>query len=338
MNSKRFKKVYIEISNVCNLQCSFCPEVERDKRFMPPELFRRVAQAVLPLTDEVCFHLMGEPLLHPDLESYLHFCGSLGLRVNLTTNGILLNPERIEMLMSPALSQINFSLQSFESNFPDADNGEYLHKIFDFTRRALQQRPDLYINYRLWNQGALGAPASNDQLLEKIRQGLQTDFSSAVDVRWKKSIKIKGRLYLHFDSRFQWPHPSQPLRSNEGFCHGLSSHIGILADGTVVPCCLDKEGVIRLGNCGAQNISDVLESPRATAIQEGFQQGILVEDLCQKCTFITRFDQKAKVLRTRGSVISGGKQHGQTQIETGKKRGWRINSPLAVKHQSGYTK
>ncbi len=301
---KRFKKVYIEISNVCNLQCSFCPEVERDKRFMEPALFKKVAMAVAPLTDEVCFHLMGEPLLHPEFDAYVNFCDTLGLRVNLTTNGILLKPERAKALLSPALKQINFSLQSFESNFPEADNSDYLQKIFQFTEHALVERPDLYINYRLWNHGATGAETSNDVMLQKIRQGLGVDFHNGSDIRWNKSVKIKGRLYLHFDSRFQWPHPSQPPRSTQGFCYGLSSHIGILADGTVVPCCLDKEGVISLGSCGTQHIDDILQSPRAKSIQEGFTQGILVEDLCQKCTFISRFDNKVKKLHSRKSSRS----------------------------------
>jgi len=302
---KRFKKVYIEISNVCNLQCTFCPEVERDKRFMEPALFERVARAVAPLTDEVCFHLMGEPLLHPQFDAYLHFCETLGVSVNLTTNGILLNPGRIKALESPALKQINFSLQSFESNFPEADDADYLARIFDFTRQAMRSRPQLYVNLRLWNHGAPGAPASNSRLIAKIKQGLGAEFNEFSDVRWKKSVKIAGRVYLHFDSRFQWPHPAQPVRSTRGFCHGLSSHIGILADGTVVPCCLDKEGVINLGNCAAQPIEAILGSPRAQAIHQGFQVGELVEDLCQKCTFIARFD-KAERRRTRTAAYPTG--------------------------------
>ncbi len=293
---KRFKKVYIEISNICNLQCTFCPEVDREKRFMESALFKKAVMAVAPLTEEVCFHLMGEPLLHPEFDAYLNFCDTLGIRVNLTTNGILLNPERMNVLMSPALSQINFSLQSFESNFPETDNSTYLQKIFDFTERALQERSELYINYRLWNQGTEGSQASNDLIVEKIKQALHADFNNFSDVRWKKSVKIKGHVYLHFDSRFEWPHPGQPLRSTRGFCYGLSSHIGILADGTVVPCCLDKEGVLSLGNCGSQNIEDIIQNQRAQSIQEGFMKGILIEDLCQKCTFISRFDNKLKNL------------------------------------------
>jgi hypothetical protein len=300
---KRFKKVYIEISNVCNLQCTFCPEVQRGKKFMGPALFRRVAESVAPLTEVVCFHLMGEPLLHPQFDEYVGVCEALGTPIHLTTNGILLDEARMKALMSPAMQQVNFSLQAFGDNFPEKDNSGYLQKIFTFTMKALQERPDLYINYRLWNEGALGAPAANERMLEQIRQGLQVEFNPVWDVRWKKSVNIKGRLSLHMDSRFEWPNPHQPIRSTRGFCHGLSSHIGILADGTVVPCCLDKEGVISLGNCGSQGVEEIVQSPRAQSISAGFQKGILVEDLCQKCTFISRFDNKVKRTLTALSPV-----------------------------------
>lgn len=291
---KRFKKVYIEISNVCNLQCTFCPPVVRDTKFMDPELFDRVLQEVAPLTEEVCFHLMGEPLLHPEFESYLKRCQSAGVRVNLTTNGILLDDRRQEALFNPTLSQINFSLQSFEANFPGQEDSDYLQRIFNFTERALIHRPELYINFRLWNVGVSGAEQSNARMMAKISARLQVQVTPMTDIRWRKGVHLKGRVYLHFDSRFEWPNPHRPVRSTRGFCHGLSSHIGILADGTVVPCCLDKEGVINLGNCGSQRIADIVETPRAQRLQQGFRAGQLLEDLCQKCTFIARFDHRLK--------------------------------------------
>lgn len=300
----RFKKVYIEISNVCNLQCTFCPEVARGKTFMPPELFQKAVRAVAPLTDEVCFHLMGEPLLHPEFDAYAAFCQTQSVRINLTTNGLLLNEARMATLLSPAFSQINFSLQSFADNFPEKDYAAYLRQLFAFTTRALTERPDLYINYRLWNEGTAEAPAFNARMVERIREGLNVAFDPVWDVRWKKSARITGRVYLHMDSRFRWPNPHDPVRTTRGFCHGLSSHLGILADGTVVPCCLDKEGVIALGNCRSQSIDDILTGPRARQMRDGFQRGELIENLCQKCTFIARFDKKALAIARLPSSVS----------------------------------
>jgi hypothetical protein len=135
-------------------------------------------------------------------------------------------------------------------------------------------------------------------MIEKIRHGLGVPVNAPADARQQKSVHVKGRVSIHRDVRFEWPHPRQPVRSTKGFCHGVSSHIGILADGTVVPCCLDKEGVIDLGNCGSSRLSQIIDGPRAKSIRNGFRNRILVEDLCQKCTFISRFDDAAHGLKS----------------------------------------
>jgi MoaA/NifB/PqqE/SkfB family radical SAM enzyme len=293
--AKRFQKVYIEISNVCNLQCDFCPEVVRAKEFMGPELFARILQGVAPLTESVCFHLMGEPLAHPRFQEYLELCQKESLPVDITSNGVLLQGDRREALFSPTIRQVNFSVHSFEANFPDKDISSYLEKIFEFTAEAFERRPDLYINYRLWNFGSTAEKSETTRLLlQKMKEFFGVDFSQSADIRWKKGVRVKNRLYLNFDSRFRWPNPGDPIRSTEGFCHGLGSHIGILADGTVVPCCLDKEGVISLGSCRKSSLDEILAGERARSIADGFKKGKLVEDLCQKCTFVSRFDGKLK--------------------------------------------
>src|SRR6185312_1917050 len=289
---KRFEKIYVEISNVCNLQCDFCPEVAREKDVMSPDLFARIIADAAPLAEQVCLHLMGEPLTHPHLPRLIDICANAGLPVNLTTNGTLLNAGRSEALLHPIVRQINFSLHSFEANFPGQDIGPYLEKILTFTRLAFERRPDLYINYRLWNLAG-EASGKNDALIARVESAFGVELDRRVDVRWRKGKHVLNRLYLNFDSRFEWPSPNAPLRSETGTCRALSSHIGVLTDGTVVPCCLDKEGVTVLGDARRQTLSDVLAGERAAAMARGFSEGRLVEDLCRRCTFITRFEGQA---------------------------------------------
>jgi MoaA/NifB/PqqE/SkfB family radical SAM enzyme len=296
--AKRFEKVFVEISNVCNLQCDFCPEVERQKHFMKPELFETVIQSIAPLTEQVCFHLMGEPLLHPRFIDYVEFCAKTKVPVNITSNGVLLNEARAQALLNPIVRQVNFSVHSFESNFPGKDITPYLSKLFDFIKKAKAHRPDLYINFRLWNINKIRAGATVDVQTPIILEQVANEFGvrinpQQVDITRQKGVNVEGRFYINFDSRFTWPHPDQPDRATRGFCYGLQSHFGILADGTVVPCCLDKEGRLALGNCSGQNILDILENERASKIRNGFKNFQLVESLCQKCTFVERFDNKA---------------------------------------------
>lgn len=291
---EKFKRVYIEISNICNLQCSFCPVVERDKKIMDVDLFKSILTEVSPFTQEVCLHLMGEPLAHPDFLKILAIAEEnyqkTQVQINLTTNGILLNKYKNELINSQAIRQINFSIQSFQDNFKDRDITPYLMDILNFSSESQQKRDDLYINFRLWNlKDAQTQNESNLPLIKTIANYFSVEVNPAIDVGSIKSKKIINKIYFHFDSRFTWPSLSLPVINQTGFCHGLSGHIGIHADGTVVPCCLDKEAVINLGSLKDQSITEVLTSPRAQAIKNGFSQKKLVEEMCKRCPYIKRF-------------------------------------------------
>lgn len=293
--SKRFQKINIEISNICNLQCSFCPEVIRSKKLMPLDLFKRIIQQVAPLTEQVCFHLMGDPLVHPQLEDLVQICEVEAVKIFFVTNGVLLREKQSQLLLNPAFRQVNFSLHSFHDNYPDRDPTAYLARIFQFTENAMQFRPDLYINFRLWNLlEPRGSSIRNQDMLSRIGEHFQIKIDPKVDVRKQKSIHLKNRLYLHFDTEFIWPAMDLPVLGTQGTCYGLSSHFGILVDGTVVPCCLDKEGSIPLGNVSNQNILEILNSPKAEAILDGFRKKKLVEGLCQRCQYIERFTKSSK--------------------------------------------
>ncbi len=287
---KKFHKVHIEISNVCNLQCSFCPEVIRDKKLMSVELFEQIIAQVAPLAEQVAFHLMGDPLLHPKLHEFTELCHKYNVPIFLVTNGVLLREKQTELLLHPAYRQVNFSLHSFFDNFPDADPTEYLERIFTYTERAFVERPDLYINYRLWNlKDPKGTGAQNGDMLERIMKRFDVGVNPAADARIHKSRRLVNRLYLHLDTEFIWPAIDLPVLGTAGTCHGLSTHFGILVDGTAVPCCLDKEGNIPLGRVQDEPLTEILAAPRSQAILKGFRERRLVESLCQRCQYIERF-------------------------------------------------
>ncbi len=287
----RFNKVNIEISNICNLQCSFCPPVEREKKMMSLEIFEKVITQVAGITDQVTLHLMGDPLVHPKLNEFIKVCKTHQVPIFLVTNGVLLNEVREELLLDPIIRQVNFSIHSFHDNYGDKDPSLYLNKIFNFTERAFIERPELYINYRLWNlDEPLGVGAQNRAMLDRVGTYFDFNFDQKIDVRRNKSVRIKNRLHLHFDTEFTWPAVDLPMLGQKGTCYGLSSHFGVLADGTVVPCCLDKEGMIPLGHVNEQPIEEILKNERAQNIIAGFKKNKLVEPLCQRCNYITRFN------------------------------------------------
>lgn len=265
---------------------------------MSPDLFREIVRQVAPLTDQVCLHLMGDPLVHPKLDDFIEICASEDVPIFFVSNGTLLREKQAELLLHPIIRQVNFSLHSFHDNFPDRDPSLYLERIFTFVERAFLERPDLYVNFRLWNlQQTRGTGAQNREMLGRIldrfseRDPLtgEPSVQVEVDVTRQKSIRVKNRLYLHFDTEFVWPSLELPVLGERGTCYGLSNHFGILMDGTVVPCCLDKEGVIALGNVAEKPIGEILAEQRAMGILRGFKDRKLTEDLCRRCQYIERF-------------------------------------------------
>lgn len=294
MKRPKFRKVYCEISNSCNLKCDFCPssaDSGTEKRFMSEELFAKLIPQLQPITYALCLHVMGEPMYHPNLERLLDICTEHEMGVSIVTNGTLLDESHQRNLLHPAVMQVNFSLQSFESNFPDADNSAYLNNIFSFVERSFTARPDIHINLRLWNSGdfkqSLGQNRSTIDRIQRffsIPQEVMNNLSP-------RGNRLKGDLYLNFADRFDWPTVEMPFQSDRGTCPALKNQFGILSDGAVIPCCLDKDGAINLGNCNTQSIDEILNSERAINMRNGFKQQKLVESLCQHCTFNKRFSR-----------------------------------------------
>ncbi len=287
-----FKKVYLEISNICNVQCSFCPVVEKDKKLMDVFEFEAMLKQVAPLAEIVCLHLLGEPLAHPRFSEILEVCERYHTQIDLTTNGILIKRHQERILNARCIRQVNFSLQAFKDNFPERDLDPYLLPLFEFATSAHTLRPELYTNFRLWNQAS--NDSDNEDVLLKVESYFNIKINRNIETGAIKSKRIWNRLYLHFDSRFEWPSFSLPHQATHGRCYGTVNHIGIHADGTVVPCCLDKNGAIKLGNAKEQSLHDILASERFVTMRDGFLKGVLVEPFCQHCSFIKRFDKSKK--------------------------------------------
>ena len=285
-------RAYLEITTLCNRSCSFCAGTQRKKEFLSPERFEERLKKVLPVTDDLFLHLMGEPLLHPAFEEIGEYCRIYGVKVTLVTNGTLLAGKEEYLLNNPAFRQINFSLHALQKDsLPDRI---ILENILSFCEKAATVRPEMYINLRLWNQH------SNE---EKTTEELNTFLLSAIGERFplpsseqlqfspgRKSKHLSGRIYLNMDTVFQWPETEKEVLHEKGFCHGMRDQFGVLTDGRIVPCCLDTEGKVSLGNIDrVENINEILSSPEAESIRRGFEKGIAVKEFCKKCSFRTRF-------------------------------------------------
>ncbi len=274
-----FRKIYVEISNICNLKCSFCPGTHRPSRRMSPEEFDRLLPKLRPYTQYLYFHLMGEPLCHPQLEQFLALAHRAGFKVILTTNGTLLPKVQNVLLQAPGLHKVNISLHAFEANDFAKPFEEYLAGCFRFAQAAAGEK---LIVYRLWNHG--GKDALNQQILNTLHAYFPGEW-----ITKRQGTKIAENTYLEYGDKFDWPDLSAPEGSSQVFCYGLRDQLGVLCDGTVVPCCLDHEGDLVLGNLFHQDMEEILASPRAQAIFQGFSERNAPEELCRRCGYARRF-------------------------------------------------
>lgn len=286
---KKFKKVYIETTNICNLSCNFCPKTSRKLSFMDEKSFEYIIKSVRPYTDHVYFHLMGEPFLNTNLKRFLEISRENELKVNITTNGTLLNNVKDVLLNAPALRQINISLHSFEANNQGVDFNEYIDTIIHFVKE-ITEKTNVICSLRLWNLDTRYTASNNMNvdILKLLENEFNLDCDLKEKLREKNSFKLKNNVYISMGEKFKWPSLKVEELGERAFCYGLRDQIGILVDGTVVPCCLDSEGSIPLGNVFEEKLEDILNSKRAQDIYDGFSSRNAVEDLCKRCGFINR--------------------------------------------------
>ena len=273
-----FSRVYVEITNSCNMNCSFCHGTSRPPRSMSVAEFGTVLDNLVGVTEYIYYHLMGEPLLHRDLTEMIGIATARGFKSAITTNGTLLS-RRGDELIAAGVYKVSISLHSFEDG-SDADFDAYLDSCFDFADKA--SRSGVLIVFRLWNRGHDGG--KNEYILDRMKERL--------DGEWKwsaRGARIRDKLHLEWGDRFAWPDKDAECMGDDVFCYGLGDHFGILSDGRIVPCCLDADGEITLGNIFKDKIEDILASERARSIVEGFKTRHAPESLCQRCGYARRF-------------------------------------------------
>lgn len=274
----KLKRVYIEISNVCNLKCAFCSDCNRPLRSLSFSEFQHMVKQIKPICEYVYLHVKGEPLLHPNFLQFMDFLEAEKMKVQLVTNGTFIQ-RYPTLLQYRCLRKISFSLHSIA--YQSLSVMDYMLPLIEFAQMASHQE-NPYCEFRFWNQ---------NQLDDKSKQCLNLLLQKhpLTETNKKSSYAWMNHVYVHFDHQFEWPSDAS-LDERFGTCHGAKHMIAILSNGDVVPCCLDDQGQMLLGNLFNESLEKILSSDRYQNIIKGFNQNQLIEPLCQKCSYRKRFD------------------------------------------------
>lgn len=287
----KFYRIYIELTNVCGLRCSFCPTKNLANSTMELEFFESVVKQSKAFTNEIACHVVGDPLTLSNLNEYLDIIDKYKMKALLTTSGYFMKKHSTATLFHPAVKQINISLNAFNKNDTSIGFEQYMQPILELCHEKVKQERELFVNLRMWNlDEIMSEKAFNLELFELLSAsfGVELDLES-LNPKEKKSIRLDSKVLLHFDNYFEWP-SLENKNYGHGTCQGLSSHIGVLATGEVVPCCLDNDAVMKLGSLKDDTLDDILHGKRASSMREGFKIAHCSEEMCQKCLYKSRFN------------------------------------------------
>ncbi len=265
---KKFKKIYIEITNACNLNCNFCIKNKRKIKNISKDEFLLILKKIKPYTNYLYFHILGEPLLHDNINEFIDIA-SKNFKINITTNGYLID----KIKNNQNIRQLNISLHSFNIQY-NVELIKYLDNIFD----TIETLNNTYISLRLWVKNKY-----NKEIIDYINKRYNINIDYNV-----KNCKIKENIFINNFHEFTWPDLQNNHYNEKGTCYALIDHIGILSDGTIIPCCLDSKGDINLGNIYIDNLNDILVNNRVVNMINGFKNNKKYEELCKHCQFIEK--------------------------------------------------
>ena len=224
---KKLKKIYLEITNGCNLTCDFCIKNDRKTEYITIDDFKLILDKIKDYTDYLYFHVLGEPLLHPNINDLIDIASN-NFKINITTNGYLINN-----IKTNNIRQLNISLHSFSDKY-NIGLKEYLDNIFN----KADNLKNTYISLRLWVKNKY-----NKDIIDYINRRYALNITENIN-----NYKINNHIFINNFHEFIWPDLNNNYYSEIGTCYALTDHVGILVDGTIIPCCLDSRGVIDLGN------------------------------------------------------------------------------------------
>lgn len=278
----KIKRIYIEITNICNLSCSFCSKHHRENKMLSLDEFNSIIQDAKQYTKYIYLHVQGEPLTHPDFNKILHICDENDMQVQLVTNGTFLY-KYLDIYSHPSLRKISISLQSIEYQAVNLE--DYMHTLITFIDYSATFKHPI-VEVRFWRNDQYDLPKT-----KKCMDILNEKYTLSLTER-NNHYRIKENIYVDFDNMFSWPDlENMPLEKN-GTCLGAKTQIAILSNGDVVPCCLDTDAHVLLGNIFKNDLNTILKDKPYKKLVKEFNDHKIENPFCLRCTYRLRFSKK----------------------------------------------
>ncbi|MBQ6559524.1 MAG: radical SAM protein [Erysipelotrichaceae bacterium] len=268
------KRVYLEITDACNLNCPFCTYPKGDS-FMDLSDIEDHIRQIREFCNYIYLHILGEPLLHPDFEKILDLLDDLMMSLQLVTNGVLLK-EHPDLLKHDCLRKLSVSMHSVNHMTVSDD-------YFKTIDRLVENDLGKNIELRFYAREQL------DAHLQGYLKHLEETYGFK-ETSKEGSYSLKNHVYVYFSELFQWPEIEAPFVSEQGSCHGAIDMIAINVHHDVTLCCLDPKAYNSIGNLKEKELSKILSSENYLNYLNEFKQHRFSSELCKRCSYRTRFN------------------------------------------------
>lgn len=267
------KRIYLEITNSCNLDCPFCTN-NKGNNFLDINNIDNYLDQIKSYCNYIYLHILGEPLLHPNFNEILELLDKKDMYLQLVTNGTLLSKYPV-ILNHKCLRKLSISIHSINNININDDYFEYINYL-------IENNHNKNIELRFYDKDNL-----SDTLI-KYLNNLEAKYNFKYTSK-NNSFNLLDNIYIYFEELFNWPNINDEIISDNGYCHGAIDMLGINSNSDVTICCLDPYAYNRIGNLKENTLKEIIESDRYKEIVNGFKNRKVICDLCQRCTYRLRF-------------------------------------------------
>lgn len=313
-------RLHVELTNRCNFACEFCPDgrMGRPRAQMPLSMVEEILDQAGRdgIARQIHFHVMGEPLLHPDLARAVWLARRRGMEAWVTTNGSLLSRETVRDLAAADMTRLVVSVQT-----PDAATfalrgagslsfEEYRRRVVDAVRLFLEPGGTMRLtlvffanplhryfapnaprarvgescrvlrgHMESWVRAAFEGTAREGEIPKILARTARAGILKEGPIPVAERVEFRVRILGNWAGHFD--REITPARL--GFCPGLSENFGILSNGDYVICCTDFDGRTVLANFARTPLREYLALPEVREIARGFRRYRVVHPYCRQC-------------------------------------------------------
>ena len=291
------KDIYIEPTNICNLQCSFCfhanNAMRRKKGTMTFKTFKRLVDDVKSFKPNLVLHHSGESFVHKELFDFIRYAKKAGLRVSLTTNGTLVDKNDFEIL-DTGIDGINISLagvdkEDYANVRPGTEFDTLMENITALAKNKLKRNlaTKLTINVVETKFNRPKIPLFKKRIesingIDGVIVRRLMDWGGTLDIS-KLHITPFWRSWAMYANKYF------KLATKGTLCEAINDGGAILWNGTVVPCCIDFNGTMTLGNINEQKFLDIWNGEKSNQIRKMLRsvENTKKHPTCGPCRFPT---------------------------------------------------